>query len=86
MIARRRFLIVGSVAFTLLAAPVAAEAQKTERIWRIGRVGPGAPAVVRNKYEDTLIGRLRELGYVDGKNAIVTMRYASGGISGSRNW
>jgi putative tryptophan/tyrosine transport system substrate-binding protein len=62
-LARRRFLAL--VSGGLLAAPLAAEAQKPGKVWRIGFLGPGSPEA----YADLLQGlraRLRELGYAEG--------------------
>ena len=72
MISRRGFL-AGSVA--LLAAPLAAEAQQTGRVYRIGYLGEGTP-------ENALVleESLRELGYlgyVEGRNLVVERRFAA---------
>jgi putative ABC transport system substrate-binding protein len=72
MISRRGFL-AGSVA--LLAAPLAAEAQQTGRMYRIGYLGEGTP-------ENALVleESLRELGYlgyVEGRNLVVERRFAA---------
>jgi ABC-type uncharacterized transport system substrate-binding protein len=72
---RRTF--VSTVAFGLLAAPLAAEAQlQTEKVWRIGALmslyPPDAdpPQAFRHG--------LRTLGYVEGRNLIIEWRYAQG--------
>jgi len=72
MISRRGFL-AGSVA--LLAAPLAAEAQQTGRMYRIGYLGEGTPenALV---LEETL-RELGYLGYVEGRNLVVERRFAA---------
>ncbi len=70
---RRKF--IGTVGGVLLAAPIAAKAQKAGKIWRIGYLAGGArtsdgapPAALRQA--------LQELGYVDGQNVIYAGRWA----------
>ncbi len=70
---RRSF--ISTVAGELLAAPLAAEAQQTGKVWRIGYLAGGArtsdgapPAALRQA--------LQELGYVDGRNVIYASRWA----------
>jgi hypothetical protein len=71
MISRRGFL-VGSV--TLLAAPLAAEAQNLPRIGLISiGADPSRPVVWLPFLE-----RLRELGYVEGGNITIERRFAAG--------
>jgi putative ABC transport system substrate-binding protein len=60
-----RRVFMGALVGGLLAAPLAAEAQKAGKVWRIGFLGSGSP----EGYTDLLQGlrtRLRELGYVEG--------------------
>ncbi len=65
------------VALTLLTAPVAAEAQPTGKISRIGYLSVGSPSVNPARTEAFRQG-LRELGYVDGKTIVIEYRYAEG--------
>ncbi len=75
MIDRRTFLAgTGAV---LLAAPLAAEAQQAGKVWRIGYLGYSAESV-ESKNLKVLRQRLRELGYVDGKNIALELRWAEG--------
>jgi putative tryptophan/tyrosine transport system substrate-binding protein len=70
---RRAFL--GGLAGSLLAAPLAAEAQQAGRVWQIGFLGPAPERI----YTDPLLSLragLRELGYVEGKNIIFEYRFA----------
>jgi len=66
---RRAFL--GTVAGSLLAAPLAAEAQPAGKVYRIGwlHFGSGGPRV-------TLRDALHELGYIEGKNITFEVRPA----------
>ncbi len=68
---RRYFLVAGGA---LLGAPLAVEAQRAERLFRIGFVSPTPPG---SRNEAFLQG-LRELGYVDGHDVKLEMRFAEG--------
>ncbi len=70
---RRAFL--GTLTGALLAAPLAAEAQQTGKVPRIGALvvaSPGFPPI------EGFRQGLRELGYVEGRNIAVEYRYAAG--------
>lgn len=68
---RRKFLVAGGA---LLVAPLAAEAQRAERIYRIGFVSPTSLGA-RNV---AFLHGLRKLGYVEGQNVSIEMRFAEG--------
>jgi putative ABC transport system substrate-binding protein len=72
---RRTFL--GTLAGGLLAAPLAAEAQSAERVWRIGYLGGGSRKPLVPLVE-ALESGLRELGYVEGRNVVFEHRFADG--------
>ena len=73
---RRRF-IAGSV--TLLAAPVAAEAQKSEKIARVGILGlgptPTPQALAKSVATNPFWLAMSRLGWVDGQNMVVERRF-----------
>jgi putative ABC transport system substrate-binding protein len=72
---RRAFL--GALA--LLAAPRAAEAQPAGRMYRIGYLTSGFKLVPgSNPGLASFLQSLRELGYVEGRNITVEIRYAEG--------
>jgi putative ABC transport system substrate-binding protein len=75
MVTRRAF--IGTLAGSLFAAPLAAEAQPAGKVWRIGYLGYSSPAL-----EQHLIGAfrqgLRDLGYVEGQNLVIEYRSAEG--------
>jgi putative ABC transport system substrate-binding protein len=74
-----RLTALAAIALALLAAPVAAQAQPAEKVFRIGilaQFGPNAPESAR-LWEGLLQG-MRELGYVEGQNFVVEGRYAEG--------
>jgi putative tryptophan/tyrosine transport system substrate-binding protein len=64
----------------LLAAPLAAEAQRAGRVYRVGFLIPGAPSVPSDRATLSLLipAALRELGYVEGQSLLVERRYAGG--------
>jgi putative tryptophan/tyrosine transport system substrate-binding protein len=73
---RRRFLLT-SVAGTL-AAPLAAGAQQTGKIHRIGLLSAGAAGVPQ--LTEAFRQGLRDLGYIEGRNLVIEARYAAGKI------
>ena len=74
MIDRRRALILAACV-GILVAPLAADAQQSAKVPRIGvTVGGFAP----NAYVEALRRGLAELGWVEGKNILIEVRYAEG--------
>ena len=71
---RRTFMAV--MAGGLLAAPLAAEAQPTGKVYRVGFLWD-SPAVWPHALEGFRQG-LRDLGWVEGKNIVVEYRWAEG--------
>ena len=63
--------MLGGVA---LALPLQARAQRADKVHRIGFVSPTA----RGSRSDAFLQGLRELGYIDGHNVKVEMRFADG--------
>ena len=61
----------------LLAAPLAAEAQQPKKVPRIGYVFGTTSAEGHRRWEAARQG-LRELGYVDGQNIALEVRWAEG--------
>ena len=76
MLDRRTFLTgTGAV----LLAPLAAEAQQTGKVWRIGWLGTTPPTNRNvNANLESLRQRLEELGYVEGRNVVFERRYSEG--------
>jgi putative ABC transport system substrate-binding protein len=74
MITRRTF--IGAMAGGLLAAPLAAEAQKAGRIPKIAFITTTAPG--GSPTTDAFRGGLRDLGYVEGQNIVVEWRWGRG--------
>ncbi len=76
---RRAFL--GGLGMSVLAAPLAAEAQQAGRIWRIGLLDYGSPDPARLAWWRAFQDRLRELGYVEGQNVVFQPRWGNGQVS-----
>ena len=72
---RRTFL--KAMTSTLLAAPLAAEAQQAGKVWRIGVLSSGLPSAAVARIDAFKQG-LRELGYVEGQNLATEYRWAEG--------
>ena len=77
MISRRAF--IGSVAGGLLAAPLAAKAQRSEKMARVGILGIGtAPRpqeLAKSVSTNPFWLSMKELGWVDGNNMVVERRF-----------
>jgi putative ABC transport system substrate-binding protein len=77
MIDRRTFLAgTGAV---LLAAPLAAEAQQAGRLYKIGYLG-GSSAAPMVSAMAAFRKYLGELGWVEGRNIVIEMRWADGKV------
>jgi putative tryptophan/tyrosine transport system substrate-binding protein len=74
---RRTFL--GVIAGGLLAAPLAAEAQKSEKMPRVGILGigpaPSPPELAKSVATNRFWLSMRDLGWVDGQNMVVERRF-----------
>lgn len=64
----------------LLALSVPVEAQQSAKIHRIGFLAFGSPPSGRSPSLEAFRQRLRELGYVEGQNVVLELRYAKGKI------
>jgi putative tryptophan/tyrosine transport system substrate-binding protein len=72
---RRAF--ISGITLGLLAAPLAAEAQQTGKVYRIGFLGNSTAALEANLVGPFREG-LRDLGYVEGRNVLIEYRWAEG--------
>ena len=68
---------LAALACGLLAAPLAAGAQQPAKVPRIGFLGSGSPATY-GALVDAFRQGLRELGYVEGQNVVMDLRWAEG--------
>jgi putative ABC transport system substrate-binding protein len=77
---RRSF--IGMMAGGLVSTPLAAAAQQAERMYRIGSLNT-SPIPVPGRFDPiwvAFIERLRELGYVEGKNLSIEYRSSNGPV------
>src|SRR5215470_15112274 len=58
----------------LLAAPFAVEAQQAAKVYRVGLVSLGGDPL----WWQPVLDAMRELGYVEGSNIVVTRAFAKG--------
>ncbi|HEY9854092.1 MAG TPA: ABC transporter substrate-binding protein [Stenomitos sp.] len=75
MMDRRAF--ISGITLVILAAPLAVEAQEAGKVWRIGYLDQGS-AARSGSYVDGLRQGLRDLGWVEGRNIAIEVRFAEG--------
>jgi ABC-type uncharacterized transport system substrate-binding protein len=68
---RRAF--IGTLTGSLLAAPLATDAQQADKVWRVGL------AVANPALRDALVAGLQELGYHEGRNIAIDWRQGPAG-------
>lgn len=69
-------LMLSAVLFALCSS---VEAQQAEKVPRIGILAPGSSALPTSPaYHDSFRQGLRDLGYIEGKNIFIEIRYAEG--------
>ena len=76
MIIRAALRVV--LALGVLAAPLAVEAQQATKVWRVGYLGYAHPTEARDL--ETFRQRLRDLGYVEGKNVVIESRLVEASV------
>ena len=79
----RRLFLSGSL--LMLAVPLAAQAQPTGKVYRIG-VLETLPATLNTSNLDAFRQGLHELGYVEGQTFVIETDRPTGGLSGSLAW
>ena len=67
-----------TLAFGFLMGPLAAQAQQTEKLYRIGWLSAGPPPPKPTLGMQAFLQGLHDLGYVEGHNLIMEYRYAAG--------
>jgi len=72
-----RVALTVTLGLTLLAAPLAADAQQAGKVYRVGFLGNSSAALEANLVGPFREG-LRELGYVEGRNIVIEYRWAEG--------
>jgi len=75
-----RLAVLSTLAFALLAAPLAAEAHSTEKVYRIGILYAASPEFNPNAdpADRAIVNGLREHGYVVGQNLVIEFRTVVG--------
>ncbi len=77
VVSSRSLIVLGLL--VVLAAPLAVEAQQVGKVWHVGFLTPGFKNVSgSNPGIAPLSQGLRELGYVEGRNLALEIRYAEG--------
>jgi len=71
--------IISILTLCLLVVPLAAEAQQTAKVYRIGFFGPSAASAYASEIAALRQG-LRDLGYVEGQNIVIEYRWADGKV------
>jgi putative ABC transport system substrate-binding protein len=71
--------LAAALALLVLAAPLAAEAQPTGKVWRIGLLEPYAAT---DPINEQIRQYLRELGYSEGRNIAIEWRHGAGQTAG----
>ena len=69
----RGLLAILALVVTLVAVPLASQAQPTAKVWHIGFLGQGDPPL---DIRDALLQGLREMGYIEGQHFVI--EYHSG--------
>jgi putative ABC transport system substrate-binding protein len=69
-----RAALAVALAVGILALPLPSEAQQPAKVWRIGYLGYAYPTQARDL--EAFRQRLRDLGYVEGKNLVIESRLA----------
>jgi putative ABC transport system substrate-binding protein len=72
------FLVTLALGFVV--ASLAADAPPPTKVYRIGWLRTGSPGAGTDASGEVLRQRLRELGYVEGRNLVIYERFAGGGV------
>jgi putative tryptophan/tyrosine transport system substrate-binding protein len=75
---RRRIRVLVTLALSLLAVPLAAEAPPVAPMSRVGFLHPGVLTPERTRNLDALRQELRDHGYVEGQHLTLVYRWAEG--------
>ncbi|HEU4342942.1 MAG TPA: hypothetical protein VFU31_15380 [Candidatus Binatia bacterium] len=76
-IQNQKWLGLSAIAFVLLVAGAAGEAQQAKKVARIGYLSSAEPASDSTRAEAIQLA-LRELGYIEGQNIAIEYRYGEG--------
>ena len=73
----RRRKLVFALGAGALAAPFGSFAQQQGKVWRVGFLAPTNRSSSASSH-DAFTAKMRELGYVEGKNLVIEFRFADG--------
>src|SRR5262249_34932577 len=68
--------LIATLALVILTSPLAVEAQPPTHVYRIGVLLGTTPG--QDPYTGAFLEAMRALGYVEGRNLVLTFRYAEG--------
>jgi putative ABC transport system substrate-binding protein len=71
-------VLIALLALGIIPSPLAAEAQQTGKVARIGVLEHGGSPTSKSGPIDAFRQGLRDLGYVEGQNIVIEYRYAEG--------
>jgi len=77
-VSKRQKVICLTLCAMVVAFSLAADAQQHGKIPRIGLLVPGSSAFPTSTNHESFRQGLRELGYIEGKNVLIEIRYAKG--------
>jgi putative ABC transport system substrate-binding protein len=78
---RRTLGLLVTLVLALLVTPLRADTQQSTKVYRVGRLNAGSPPEVSplgQRTAEAFRQGLRELGYVEGRNLVLTWRFAEG--------
>jgi putative tryptophan/tyrosine transport system substrate-binding protein len=76
---RKRRELLTALGLCALAAPLGAFAQQQGKVWRVGFLSAvQRPALIDSSPIGAILRAMRDLGYAEGKNLVVELRFADG--------
>ena len=75
---RTTVALAAALALGIFTVPVAGDAQQATKLWRVGHLGYAYPTAAKDL--EAFRHRLRDLGYVEGKNLVIESRSAESGF------
>ena len=78
--------LIATLAFIILMAPLATEAQQATKVYRVGRLlGVGSPPSGPDSLFEAFRQGLHDLGYAEDQNLVIEARYAEGSLERYRD-
>ncbi len=75
---RTTVVLAAALALGIFTVPLAGDAQQATKLWRVGHLGYAYRAAAKDL--EAFRHRLRDLGYVEGKNLVIESRSAESGF------